>query len=195
MSGGVYGGVAPSSSQFRSHLPGQTKEANFAGCRMEMKEPEGAPRGHLVVVPRAAQRSRLPPADPIFLKSGPPRWRHLDEVGALVFDIGSFSVRAGYAGEDCPKADFPTTVGLLSHDESAMELDGDKETKSGKAYYIDTNSLHVPRENTEIASPLKNGMIEDWSCFQAILDHTYNKHIKSEPNLHPVLMSEAPWNT
>lgn len=26
-----------------------------------------------------------------------------DEVGALVFDIGSYSVRAGYAGEDCPK--------------------------------------------------------------------------------------------
>nr|XP_060638854.1 actin-like protein 6B [Anolis sagrei ordinatus] len=118
-----------------------------------------------------------------------------DEVGALVFDIGSFSIRAGYAGEDCPKADFPTTVGLLSHDESAMELEGDKENKAGKVYYIDTNSLHVPRENTEVISPLKNGMIEDWGCFQAILDHTYNKHIKSEPNLHPVLMSEAPWNT
>lgn len=27
----------------------------------------------------------------------------VDEVGALVFDIGSYSVRAGYAGEDCPK--------------------------------------------------------------------------------------------
>ncbi|XP_015283370.1 PREDICTED: actin-like protein 6B [Gekko japonicus] len=118
-----------------------------------------------------------------------------DEVGALVFDIGSFSVRAGYAGEDCPKADFPTTVGFLSHDESAMELDGDKDKKAGKVYYIDTNSLHVPRENTEVVSPLKNGMIEDWDCFQAILDHTYNKHIKSDPNLHPVLMSEAPWNT
>uniref|UniRef100_A0A8C9ES17 Actin like 6A n=1 Tax=Pavo cristatus TaxID=9049 RepID=A0A8C9ES17_PAVCR len=26
-----------------------------------------------------------------------------DEVGALVFDIGSYTVRAGYAGEDCPK--------------------------------------------------------------------------------------------
>ncbi|XP_070086885.1 actin-like protein 6B isoform X4 [Equus przewalskii] len=44
-------------------------------------------------------------------------------------------------------------------------------------------------------SPLKNGMIEDWECFRAILDHTYSKHVKSEPNLHPVLMSEAPWNT
>lgn len=26
-----------------------------------------------------------------------------DEVGALVFDVGSYSFRAGYAGEDCPK--------------------------------------------------------------------------------------------
>lgn len=37
-----------------------------------------------------------------------------DEVGALVFDIGSYSVRAGYAGEDCPKVNgslvFPLTV-------------------------------------------------------------------------------------
>lgn len=37
-----------------------------------------------------------------------------DEVGALVFDIGSYSVRAGYAGEDCPKVSgslvFPLTL-------------------------------------------------------------------------------------
>ncbi|KAF3814047.1 hypothetical protein GH733_018079 [Mirounga leonina] len=43
--------------------------------------------------------------------------------------------------------------------------------------------------------PLKNGMIEDWECFRAILDHTYSKHVKSEPYRHPGLMSEAPWNT
>ncbi|NXV39451.1 ACL6B protein, partial [Rissa tridactyla] len=118
-----------------------------------------------------------------------------DEVGALVFDIGSFSVRAGYAGEDCPKADFPTTVGLLSPEDVALELDSDKDKKGGKVYYIDTNALHVAREGMEVLSPLKNGMIEDWECFQAILDHTYGKHVKSEPGLHPVLMSEAPWNT
>lgn len=56
------------------------------------------------------------------------------------------------------QADFPTTVALLSHDEAAMELDGEKEKKAGKVYYMDTNSLHVPRENTEVISPLKNGM-------------------------------------
>lgn len=32
-------------------------------------------------------------------------FRIADEVGALVFDIGSCTSRAGYAGEDCPKVD------------------------------------------------------------------------------------------
>lgn len=35
-----------------------------------------------------------------------------DEVGALVMDFGSYSVRAGYAGEDSPKVEFPSTIGM-----------------------------------------------------------------------------------
>ena len=38
----------------------------------------------------------------------------VDEVGALVMDFGSFSVRAGYAGEDSPKVEFPTTIGMVN---------------------------------------------------------------------------------
>ncbi|KAK2538373.1 Actl6a [Columba guinea] len=86
-----------------------------------------------------------------------------DEVGALVFDIGSYTVRAGYAGEDCPKVDFPTAIGVV-----------------------------LERDN---GSTLMEIDVEDWDSFQAILDHTYKMHIKSEASLHPVLMSEAPWNT
>uniref|UniRef100_A0A672M2Z7 Actin-like protein 6A n=1 Tax=Sinocyclocheilus grahami TaxID=75366 RepID=A0A672M2Z7_SINGR len=121
-----------------------------------------------------------------------------DEVGALVFDMGSYSVRAGYAGEDCPKADFPTVIGVTLDREDGstlMETDGEKGKQSATTYYIDTNQLRVPRESMEVMSPLKNGMIEDWDSFQAILDHTYKMHFKSEPSLHPVLMSEASWNT
>lgn len=33
-------------------------------------------------------------------------------MGALVFDIGHNSVRAGYGGEDSPKLDIPSTVGV-----------------------------------------------------------------------------------
>ncbi|OWK49826.1 Actin-like protein 6A [Lonchura striata] len=84
-----------------------------------------------------------------------------DEVGALVFDIGSYTVRAGYAGEDCPKVDFPTAIGVVlerDNGSTLMEIDGDKGKQGGPTYYIDTNALRVPRENMEAISPLKNGM-------------------------------------
>uniref|UniRef100_A0A8D2DKI6 Uncharacterized protein n=1 Tax=Sciurus vulgaris TaxID=55149 RepID=A0A8D2DKI6_SCIVU len=36
-----------------------------------------------------------------------------DEIGALVFDIGSYTVKADYANEECLKMNFPTT-GIVS---------------------------------------------------------------------------------
>ena len=48
-----------------------------------------------------------------------------DEVGALVFDPGHYSFRVGYAGEDCPKSEIPSFVGI-SEDKSSS----DNEVKS-----------------------------------------------------------------
>ena len=58
-----------------------------------------------------------------------------DEVGALVFDPGHFSMRVGYAGEDCPKSEIPSVVGVSAADKKdqnggesdAMEVDGEGE--------------------------------------------------------------------
>ena len=63
-----------------------------------------------------------------------------DEVGAVCFDIGSHTVRAGFAGEDAPKANVPTHM-----------LTGDETTK----YHIGTNALVYPREKADIVHPLK----------------------------------------
>lgn len=57
--------------------------------------------------------------------------------------------------------DFPTDIGMVvERDDGStlMEIDGDKGKQGGPTYYIDTNALRVPRENTEAISPLKNGM-------------------------------------
>ena len=35
-------------------------------------------------------------------------WEAADEVNAIVLDLGAGSVKAGYAGEDTPKAIFPS---------------------------------------------------------------------------------------
>uniref|UniRef100_A0A1E1XFB4 Putative actin-like protein 6a n=1 Tax=Amblyomma aureolatum TaxID=187763 RepID=A0A1E1XFB4_9ACAR len=122
-----------------------------------------------------------------------------DEVGALVFDFGHYSVRAGYAGEDSPKAEIPSSVGVIEE----LLADGpDTETKDlgasapapQKKYFIDTTSIHVARANMDMTTFLKDGMVEDWDLFEKVLDYTYSRHVKSEPQLHPVLMSEASWN-
>lgn len=116
-----------------------------------------------------------------------------DEVGALVFDVGSYSFRAGYAGEDSPKAEIPASVGVLEEAEIAMETDEIKRDTSRK-YFIDTNSLRVPRKGMEVQTFLKDGMIENWDMFEQIMDYTYKRYIQSESQDHPVVMSEASWN-
>lgn len=84
---------------------------------------------------------------------------HPDEVGALVFDVGHHSFRAGYAGEDSPKAEIPSQVGVVTDlvENGLMEVDG-QATASDKKYFIDTVSVNVPRKGMEMTSFLKDGM-------------------------------------
>jgi len=129
-----------------------------------------------------------------------------DEVGALVFDPGHFSLRAGYAGEDCPKSEIPSVVGVSMDkkeqnggDGDAMEVDGktvgDLSNVTNKRYHVDTVSVNFAKAGMEVASYMRDGMIEDWDVFEQVLDYAYKKVIKSESEQHPVLFSEAAWNT
>ncbi|XP_076047871.1 brahma associated protein 55kD isoform X2 [Oratosquilla oratoria] len=107
-----------------------------------------------------------------------------DEVGALVFDPGCASIRLGYAGEDSPKFDVPSCVGVLTNPET-----------NEKKHFIDTVSLGVPRKGCEVQNFMKDCMIEDWDVFDKVLEYSYSKCIKSESQYHPVLFSETSWNT
>lgn len=125
-----------------------------------------------------------------------------DEVGALVFDIGSYSFRAGYAGEDTPKAEIPTHVGVVDEIETAMEMDGaalktEDQTPmpDGKEYLIDTVYMKHARKGMELTSFLKDGMVENWDMFEKVMDYVYSRSIKSEASIHPLLMSEPAWCT
>ncbi|XP_063686410.1 actin-like protein 6B [Bolinopsis microptera] len=102
-----------------------------------------------------------------------------DEVGAVCFDIGSHTVRAGFAGEDAPKANIPTHM-----------LTGDESTK----YHIGTNALSFPRDKSEVVMPLKDGMIDNWEQCEAMLDYVYTKCLSVDSAEHPVMMSEVAWN-
>lgn len=74
----------------------------------------------------------------------------------MVFDVGHYSIRAGFAGEDSLKAEVPSYVGFLDgSDPNAMETQ--PPLAQEKKYFIDTTAIHVPRKGVEIISFLKDG--------------------------------------
>jgi len=115
-----------------------------------------------------------------------------DEVGALVFDPGHFSLRVGYAGEDCPKAEIPAYVGTSPDENSEAMETGEAKTK--KKFHIDTTSINFPKAGMEVGTYMRDGMVTDWDMFEQVLDYSYKKIIQSQSEEHPVLFSEAPWN-
>jgi actin-related protein len=118
-----------------------------------------------------------------------------DEVGAIVVDIGSCTFRGGYAGEDMPKTDFPTVAGVIEDSDVLMDSDDlSSQGQKDKKFFIDTVNLNVPRKGMEITTFLRDGMVEDWDLFEKFMDHFYSRHVKSESELHPLLMSEPAWN-
>lgn len=67
--------------------------------------------------------------------------------------MGHYALRAGYAGEDSPKAQIPSVVGVLEQTAlpEAMEVDKPKEgtTASEKKYFVDTVALNVVKQGKQ----------------------------------------------
>ncbi|KAJ3054299.1 Actin-like 6A [Rhizophlyctis rosea] len=146
-----------------------------------------------------------------------------DEVSALVFDLGSSLSKVGYAGEDCPKAVFPSWVGYpppaptdgdgdVTMGESAdtdtrMPTGEDEEVeaqdkgkgkagvgKERKKRYVGENEIYTWRENVELKNPFKDGLVEDWDALEALWDHAYFSRLRADPTEHALLFSEPAWN-
>lgn len=88
----------------------------------------------------------------------------LDEVSALVIDIGSSSLRAGYAGDDAPKAIIPTAYGyhVAQPDDDVPMVDNAEGTASEKPkfrnIYLGQNGPSVWRAGMEIGNPVVDGL-------------------------------------
>ncbi|XP_035674718.1 actin-3-like [Branchiostoma floridae] len=97
-----------------------------------------------------------------------------DEEGmaAVVVDNGSGMIRAGFAGEDAPKAVFPTVVAqdLVGHEAKAQ---------------IDTRKL---------TCPIEHGIITNWDDMEKVWRHMFDKELQVSPEEHGVLLTEAPLN-
>ncbi|CAI0450628.1 unnamed protein product, partial [Linum tenue] len=111
-----------------------------------------------------------------------------DEVSAIVLDLGSHTCKAGYAGEDAPKAVFPSVVGAIDQ----MEVD---DNTNERKLYVGSQSLGFRRDNMEVLSPIKDGVVMDWDIVDSIWDHAFRECLLVDPKEHPMLLAEPSSNS
>ncbi|KAF8631127.1 hypothetical protein AX15_002474 [Amanita polypyramis BW_CC] len=121
-----------------------------------------------------------------------------DEVAALVVDIGTSSVRAGYAGDDTPKATIPSSYGYIPvRDQDVIMGDGIENTEPAPKtkLYVGSSGPSVWRNGMEVANPVSEGMISDFNPVPPLIRHALEDILRCTPSEHPILVTEPTWNT
>ena len=107
-----------------------------------------------------------------------------DEEGlsSLVIDAGSGMIKAGFAGDDAPRAVFPSIVGRPKT--KSIFLDG-------KEIYIG-DEAQLRRRILTLHHPIERGIITSWEEMEKVWHHTFYYELRVSPDEHPILLSEPP---
>ena len=99
----------------------------------------------------------------------------------VVITPGSSNCRAGFSGENTPRAVIPSVVGVPINQGSAG-LD---------TWYCGKEAV-ARRSELTVTHMIEHGIITNMAHFEKLLHHVFSKELKLAPEEHAVMLSEAP---
>ncbi|KAI9015365.1 hypothetical protein DFJ74DRAFT_259627 [Hyaloraphidium curvatum] len=104
----------------------------------------------------------------------------------LVIDLGSSTTKAGFAGDDAPRAVFPTLVGW-------PRVRGVMVDMGTKNAYVGDEAV-ARRGILALKYPIQYGIVTSWEDMNKIFHHVFYNALREAPEEHPVLITEPPLN-
>ena len=109
------------------------------------------------------------------------------EAQNVVIDNGSGMVKAGFAGEETPRAVFPSIVGRPKYAKT-MAGCATKDVYIGEEASQKAGILHLKH-------PISTGIVESWDDMEKVWNHTFYNELRVNPaEINGVLLTEAPRN-
>ena len=104
----------------------------------------------------------------------------------IIIDIGSGTLKAGFASDDAPKCIIPMIVGKPKAPGLLVGMDQ-------KDCYVGVEAKSK-RNLLIIEEPVKRGIIVNQESIQKIFEHLFNNELRVSPEEHKIIITESPKN-